>query len=99
MGTRSAAVQSAEQYQQLFSTLEDAFRQAGFDLVEDKSEARYQAYFWFGKRRERREQFSNVTDGMNITTEYTWAMTLTFLPPIHMRTSSWSRSSRATASS
>lgn len=79
MGTRSAAVQSAEQYQQLFSTLEDAFRQAGFDLVEGKSEARYQAYFWFGKRRERREQFSNVTDGMNITTEYTWAMTLEIL--------------------
>ena len=79
MGTRSAAVQSAEQYQQLFSTLEDAFRQAGFDLVEDKSEARYQAYFWFGKRRERREQFSNVTDGMNVTTEYTWAMTLEIL--------------------
>lgn len=79
MGTRSAAVQSAEQYQQLFSTLENAFRQAGFDLVEDKSEARYQAYFWFGKRRERREQFSNVTDGMNITTEYTWAMTLEIL--------------------
>ena len=79
IGTRSAAVQSAEQYRQLFSTLEDAFRQAGFDLVEDKSEARYQAYFWFGKRRERREQFSNVTDGMNITTEYTWAMTLEIL--------------------
>ena len=79
VGTRSASVQNHEQYQQLYSTLHDALQQAGFDMVKDKAEARYQAYFWFGKRRERREQFSNVTDGMNITTEYTWAMTLEIL--------------------
>ena len=79
LGTRSASVQNAEQSPELLSTFEDAFQQAGFELVEDKADARYQAYFWFGKRRERREQFSNVTDGLNITTEYTWAMTLEVL--------------------
>ena len=79
LGTRSASVQNAEQSPELLSTFEDAFEQAGFELVEDKAVARYQAYFWFGKRRERREQFSNVTDGLNITTEYTWAMTLEVL--------------------
>ena len=79
LGTRSASVQNAEQSPELLSTFEDAFQQAGFELVEDKAVARYQAYFWFGKRRERREQFSNVTDGLNITTEYTWAMTLEVL--------------------
>ena len=79
LGTRSALVQNAEQSPELLSTFEDAFQQAGFELVEDKADARYQAYFWFGKRRERREQFSNVTDGLNITTEYTWAMTLEVL--------------------
>ena len=79
LGTRSALVQNAEQSPELLTTFEDAFQQAGFELVEDKADARYQAYFWFGKRRERREQFSNVTDGLNITTEYTWAMTLEVL--------------------
>ena len=79
LGTRSASVQNAEQFPQLRSTFEGALQRAGFELVEDKAEARYQAYFWFGKRRERREQFSNVTDGLNITTEYTWAMTLEVL--------------------
>ena len=79
LGTRSASVQNAEQSPELLSIFEDAFQQAGFELVEDKAGARYQAYFWFGKRRERREQFSNVTDGLNITTEYTWAMTLEVL--------------------
>ena len=79
LGTRSASVQNAEQSPELLSTFEDAFEQAGFELVEDKAATRYQAYFWFGKRRERREQFSNVTDGLNITTEYTWAMTLEVL--------------------
>ena len=79
LGTRSASVQNAEQSPELLSIFEDAFQQAGFELVEDKADARYQAYFWFGKRRERREQFSNVTDGLNITTEYTWAMTLEVL--------------------
>lgn len=79
LGTRSASVQNAEQSPQLLSTFKAAFEQAGFELIEDKAKARYQAYFWFGKRRERREQFSNVTDGMNITTEYTWAMTLEVL--------------------
>ena len=79
LGTRSASVQNAEQSPELLSIFEDAFQQAGFELVEHKAGARYQAYFWFGKRRERREQFSNVTDGLNITTEYTWAMTLEVL--------------------
>ena len=85
LGTRSASVQNAEQYPELLSLFKDVFQQARFELVEDKVDARYQAYFWFGKRRERREQFSNVTDGLNITTEYTWAMTLEAVSYTHLR--------------
>ena len=76
LGSRSAAVLNSEHYQPVSEVLEAAFSEAGFSTTDQKDEADHQAYLWFGKRRERREQFSNVTDGMNITTEYTWAMTL-----------------------
>ena len=76
LGSRSAAVLNSEHYQPVSAVLEAAFSEAGFSTTDQKDEADHQAYLWFGKRRERREQFSNVTDGMNITTEYTWAMTL-----------------------
>ena len=76
VGSRSAAVLNSEHYLPVTEVLETAFSEAGFSTTDQKEEADHQAYLWFGKRRERREQFSNVTDGMNITTEYTWAMTL-----------------------
>ena len=52
------------------------FEDSGYDVIDDVTAAEYRAYVWFGKRGERREQFSNVTDGISIATKYTWAATL-----------------------
>jgi hypothetical protein len=76
IGSRSAAVANSPQFALIARRLAVQFEKSGYQIAESKSTSEYQAYLWFGKRAERREQFSNVTDGISIATEYTWAATL-----------------------
>jgi len=76
IGSRSASVQTSALYPPLEAALAAQLKRAGFGMTTRPEDAQYQAYLWYGKRAERREQFSNVTDGMNIATEYTWVLTL-----------------------
>jgi len=76
IGSRSASVQTSALYPPLEAALAAQLKRAGFGMTTRPEDAQYQAYLWYGKRAERREQFSNVTDGINIATEYTWVLTL-----------------------
>jgi hypothetical protein len=76
LGSRSASVVNSNHFEKISGRLVQRFEDSGYDVIDNKSAAEYRAYVWFGKRGERREQFSNVTDGISIATEYTWAATL-----------------------
>ena len=76
LGSRSASVVNSSHFEKVSGRFVRRFADAGYDVIDDKTAAEYRAYVWFGKRGERREQFSNVTDGISIATEYTWAATL-----------------------
>ena len=79
LGSRSARVLNSEKFEDIAHRFSTQLEQIGFQIVDRKADSAYQAYIWFGKRGERRKQFSNVTDGMNIWTEYTWAATFEIL--------------------
>ena len=76
VGSRSAAVLMSPEYARIAPLFEQALTGAGFEVVSEQALAETRAYIWFGKRSERREQFSNVTDNISITTEYTWGLSL-----------------------
>lgn len=93
IGSRSAAVLASPAYPRMAPQFESALTAAGFVVVADQVQADSRAYIWFGKRGQRREQFSNVTDNISITTEYTWGLSLeisswTEVPPKEMYFSS-----------
>jgi len=79
LGSRSARVLNSEKFEDIAQQFSAQLEQIGFQIVDRRADSAYQAYIWFGKRGERREQFSNVTDGINIWTEYTWAATFEIL--------------------
>ena len=79
LGSRSARVLNSEQFEDIAHRFSTQLEQIGFQIVDRRTDSAYQAYIWFGKRGERREQFSNVTDGMNIWTQHTWAFTIEIL--------------------
>ena len=76
LGFRSASVVNSSHFEKISGRFVRRFEDSGYDVIDDATAAEYRAYVWFGKRGERREQFSNVTDGISIATEYTWAATL-----------------------